>query len=259
MSEKGIDGTVAVVTGAASGIGRAVVLDLAEHGARVAAADIDPDGLAATAGLLEERGHKPFTGTVDVTDPARVEAFFDEAEAALGPADTVVSAAGVLATGPVADCADEDWHRMLAVNTTGVFAVGRAAARRLGPRGRGCLVTVSSNAGGVPRANMAAYAASKAAATAFTKSLGLELAPLGVRCNVVSPGSTDTPMLRAMTAGTGYAPLLAGDPAAFKVGIPLGRVGTPEDVAAAVRFLASDAARHITMHELYVDGGATLR
>ncbi|WP_306369243.1 SDR family oxidoreductase [Nocardiopsis sp. CC223A] len=259
MSEKGIDGSVSVVTGAASGIGRAVALDLAERGSRVAVADIDPVGLAATADLLAERGHKPLARAVDVSDPARVEEFFDEAEADLGPVDTVVSAAGALATGPVADCADQVWHRVLAVNATGVFAVGRAAARRLGPRGRGCLVTVSSNAGGVPRAGMAAYAASKAAATAFTKSLGLELAPLGVRCNVVSPGSTDTPMLRAMTADTGYAPLLAGDPAAFKVGIPLGRVGTPQDVAAAVRFLVSDAARHITMHELYVDGGATLR
>ncbi len=259
MSEKGMHGSVAVVTGAGGGIGRAIALDLAAHGARVAAADIDPAGLAATADLLRGRGHEPLTRTLDVADPARVEEFFDHAETLLGPVDTVVPAAGTLATGPVADCSDEDWHRMLAVNTTGVFAVGRAAARRLGPRGHGSLVTVSSNAGGVPRAGMAAYAASKAAATALTKSLGLELAPLGVRCNVVSPGSTDTPMLRAMTAATGYAPLVAGDPAAFKVGIPLGRVATPQDVAAAVRFLASAAARHITMHELYVDGGATLR
>ncbi|MFD3687483.1 2,3-dihydro-2,3-dihydroxybenzoate dehydrogenase [Nocardiopsis sp. NPDC058631] len=254
-----IDGAVAVVTGAASGVGRAVAADLAAHGARIAAVDIDRRGLAETVRALESDGHKALALAADVTDSAAVDTLFDDAEAALGPVTLVVNAAGVLATGPVAACTDQEWDRMLAVNATGVFAVSRAAARRMGPRGRGALVTVASNAAGVPRANMAAYAASKAAAVALTKSLGLELAPSGVRCNVVSPGSTDTPMLQHMTAGTGYGPLVAGDPAAFKVGIPLGRVARVEDVAEAVRFLASDAARHITMHELYVDGGATLR
>lgn len=253
----GIDGAVAVVTGAASGVGRAVATDLAEHGAVIAAVDIDSGGLAETVRTLEENGHKARACSADVTDTTAVEALFDQVEALLGPVTVVVSAAGALATGPVADCADHDWHRMIAVNATGVFAVGRAAARRMGPRGQGTLVTVASNAAGVPRSGMAAYAASKAAAVALTKSLGLELAPLGVRCNVVSPGSTDTPMLRTMTADP--QALVAGDPEHFKVGIPLGRLGRPEDVAAAVRFLASDAARHITMHELYVDGGATLR
>ena len=253
----GIDGAVAVVTGAASGVGRAVAADLAAQGARVAAVDVAPDGLAETVRMLEAEGHKAHALTADVTEAARVEGLFDEAETLLGPVTTVVSAAGTLTTGPVADCADHDWHRMMAVNATGVFNVGRAAARRMGPRGHGHLVTIASNAAGVPRSGMAAYAASKAAAVAFTKSLGLELAPLGVRCNVVSPGSTDTPMLRAMAPDP--EALVNGDPEHFKVGIPVGRLGQPEDVAAAVRFLVSDAARHITMHELYVDGGATLR
>ncbi|PWV47936.1 SDR family oxidoreductase [Nocardiopsis sp. L17-MgMaSL7] len=250
----GIDGAVAVVTGAASGVGRAVALDLARHGARIAAVDIDPEGLAQTVRSLEGGG---LALAGDVTDTGGVEALFDQVEAELGPVALVVNAAGTLATGPLAECSDQDWHRMLAVNATGVLVIGREVARRMGPRGRGSLITVASNAAGVPRANMAAYAATKAAAVALTKSLGLELAPLGVRCNVVSPGSTDTPMLRAMTPDP--QALVTGDPAHFKVGIPLGRLGQPEDVAAAVRFLASDAARHITMHELYVDGGATLR
>lgn len=249
----GIDGAVVVVTGAASGVGRAVAVDLAEHGARVAAADVDSAGLTETVRLLD--GARAFTA--DVTDTAAVEALFDRVETELGSVTITVNAAGTLSTGPLTDCTDHDWHRMIAVNTTGVFAVARAAARRMGPRGRGSLVTIASNAAGVPRANMAAYAASKAAAVALTKSLGLELAPRGVRCNVVSPGSTDTPMLRAMTDD--IQALITGDPANFKVGIPLGRLGRPEDVAAAVRFLVSDAARHITMHELHVDGGAALR
>ncbi|MEU3019086.1 2,3-dihydro-2,3-dihydroxybenzoate dehydrogenase [Nocardiopsis sp. NPDC007018] len=253
----GITGAVAVVTGAASGVGRAVAADLAARGARVAAVDVDRDGLAGTVRAVEDDGHTVRTLVADVTDTVRVESLFDEVEAELGPVDTVVNAAGTLSTGPLADCTDQDWNRMIAVNATGVFAVGRAVARRMGPRGRGTLVTIASNAAGVPRSGMAAYAASKAAAVALTKSLGLELAPLGVRCNVVSPGSTDTPMLRAMTGDT--QALVTGDPERFKVGIPLGRLGQTEDVAAAVRFLVSDAARHITMHELYVDGGAALR
>jgi 2,3-dihydro-2,3-dihydroxybenzoate dehydrogenase len=106
---------------------------------------------------------------------------------------------------------------------------------------------------------MAAYAASKAAAVMFTKCLGLELAGDGIRCNVVAPGSTDTPMLRGMWAdGDGAATVLAGSPGAYRVGVPLGRIGAAEDVADAVLFLASDLARHITMHDLYVDGGAAL-
>ncbi|MGH3239893.1 MAG: SDR family oxidoreductase, partial [Spirillospora sp.] len=109
--------------------------------------------------------------------------------------------------------------------------------------------------GGVPRGGMAAYAASKAAAAHLTRCLGLEMAPHGVRCNIVSPGSTDTPMLRALGAGD----VIAGDAAAFRTGIPLGRIAAPADIAEAVLFLLSERARHITMHELYVDGGAALR
>jgi 2,3-dihydro-2,3-dihydroxybenzoate dehydrogenase len=129
------------------------------------------------------------------------------------------------------------------------------------PRRRGSIVTVSSNAAGVPRAGMAAYGASKAAATMYTKALGLELAEFGIRANVVAPGTTRTPMLAPLGAGVDEvaAAAVVGDPLRFKVGIPLGRVAEPDDIASAVAFLASDAARHITLAELYVDGGATLR
>jgi 2,3-dihydro-2,3-dihydroxybenzoate dehydrogenase len=125
------------------------------------------------------------------------------------------------------------------------------------PRGAGAIITVSSNAGGVPRTNMAAYAASKAAATMFTRCLGLELARSGIRCNVVSPGSTGTAMQQVL--GAAPEAVIAGDPGSYRVGIPLGRIADPADIADAVVFLASDQARHITMQDLYVDGGATLR
>ena len=125
-------------------------------------------------------------------------------------------------------------------------------------RGRGAIVTIGSNAGGVPRMNLAAYAASKAAAAHFMRCLGLELAGQGVRCNVVSPGSTDTGMLRELMGEAATRDVVQGLPDQFRVGIPLRRIAEPADVAAAVSFLVSDAARHITLQDLYVDGGAGL-
>lgn len=126
-------------------------------------------------------------------------------------------------------------------------------------RRAGTIVTVSSNAAFVPRVGMAAYASSKAAATAFTKCLGLELAEFGIRCNVVSPGSTDTPMLRGMwKTDSDRSVTIDGSLGSYRAGIPLGKLARPEDVADAVAFLVSDRAGHITMHDMCVDGGATL-
>ncbi|HLL69416.1 MAG TPA: 2,3-dihydro-2,3-dihydroxybenzoate dehydrogenase [Micromonosporaceae bacterium] len=249
----GIADRVALVTGAARGIGAAVAHSLSDLGARVACVDIDAEALRETGA-----GH-PYPA--DVTDAAAVERVLTAVEADLGPIDIAVNVAGILRTGDALATADDDWAALFAVNTTGVFHVSRFAARRMVPRRRGVIVTVGSNAAGVPRAGMAAYAASKAAAAHFTRSLGLELAPHGIRCNVVAPGSTDTDMQRAMwtPGGPGAEGVIAGDPAAFKVGIPLGRIAAAEDIADAVTFLVSDRARHITLHDLYVDGGATLR
>jgi 2,3-dihydro-2,3-dihydroxybenzoate dehydrogenase len=195
----------------------------------------------------------------DVTSAAEVEQTVDRVEAELGPITVLAKVAGVLRTGEVVGFTDEDWADTFAVNCGGVFHTSRAVARWMVRRRAGAIVTVSSNAAGIPRSGMAAYAASKAAATHFTKSLGLELAPHGIRCNVVAPGSTDTPMQRALWTGDGPSEVIAGDPHTFRTGIPLGRLAEPGDIADAVLFLASDRARHITMHDLYVDGGATLR
>ncbi len=251
---------VALVTGAAGGIGAAVVRLLAERGALVAAADRDADRLAELTGKLTAEGLTVAAVPLDVTDSASVEAAVDTAERVLGPIDHLVNNAGVLRLGEVRDLTDEDWRTTFAINAEGVFRVSRTVVHRMIPRRRGAIVTVASNAGLVPRAEMAAYAASKAAATHFTKSLGLEVARYGIRCNVVAPGSTDTPMLSAMWADgdDGRAATVAGSPAAYKVGIPLGKLARPEDVAHAVAFLLSDEAGHITLHDLAVDGGAGL-
>jgi len=247
---EGIEGKVALVTGGARGIGAAVVDGLAEAGAIVAAVD-----------LVEGASRDGVTSFIaDVGDPAAVARVVDEVERELGPVGIGASVAGVLKPGSVCDTSDEDWAATFAVNSTGVFTVLREISRRMLPRRSGVLVTVGSNAAGVPRSGMAAYAASKAAATMLTRCLGLELAGSGIRCNIVSPGSTDTDMQRLLwTDENGADRVIAGNPEQYRVGIPLGRIAEPADIADAVLFLASDRARHITMQNLYVDGGATLR
>lgn len=255
---------VALVTGAAGGIGAAVVARLRRDGRTVV-------GLDRVAGADLR---------IDVTDRAAVDAVIAEIEEEHAGIDVLVNAAGILRTGSDLEADPEDLPEMLAVNVLGVATVSRAVGARMARRGQGAIVTVSSNAGATARADMVGYGASKAAVAQYTIGLGLELAADGVRCNVVAPGSTRTPMLVAAGDRTSAAPrgavlpaggnpeedaraaraveaAIAGDAARFRNGIPLGRVADPEDIAAAVAFLVSDDARHITMQTLTVDGGAT--
>lgn len=249
---------VALVTGAAQGIGAAVARALADTGT-VVAVDRKPEGLDAVVSGLRARGARAEGFVLDVSDAAAVETVVERVEREVGAITTLVNVAGILRMAPVVDMEDSDWTATFAVNTHGVFHMSRAVARRMVPRQTGAIVTVGSNAASVPRMRMAAYAASKAASTMFTKCLGLELAQYGIRCNVVSPGSTDTEMQRALwTDEHGPRAVIAGAPETFRVGIPLRRIATPEDIAEAVSFLVSERARHITLHDLCVDGGATL-
>ncbi|MVN88736.1 2,3-dihydro-2,3-dihydroxybenzoate dehydrogenase [Deinococcus sp. HMF7620] len=244
-----LPGRVALVTGAAQGIGAAVAQALAAQGVTVMATDLQP--VAPGAGL--------HPAVLDVTDPAAVERVVAATEEDLGPIDYLVNVAGILRLGPLTALSTEDWTQTLAVNTTGPFLLARAVGARMQARRRGAIVTVGSNAAHLARTGMGAYAASKAATTHLMRCLGLELAPYGVRCNVVSPGSTDTAMQRQLwTDDTGPARVIAGDPASFRPGIPLGRLAQPEDIAQTVLFLLSEGARHVTMGHLTVDGGATL-
>ncbi|MFG2877648.1 2,3-dihydro-2,3-dihydroxybenzoate dehydrogenase [Streptomyces sp. NPDC048337] len=254
-----MEGNTAIVTGAAGGIGEAVVRNLGERGVRVAAVDRDADRLEETVRRLVSAGLTVEAFPADVTSAEAVEAMVEAVEHRLGPVEYLVNAAGVLRLGEARKLTDEDWADTFAVNTTGVFHVSRAVVNRMVDRTRGAIVTVASNAAGTPRTDMAAYAASKAAATMFTKCLGLEVARYGIRCNVVAPGSTDTPMLSSMWRDeTGLRQTLQGRPEAYRVGIPLGRVASPDTVAESVVFLLSDQASHITLHALTVDGGASL-
>jgi 2,3-dihydro-2,3-dihydroxybenzoate dehydrogenase len=249
-----------IVTGAAGGIGSAVARTLAWQGAPVAVVDLDGAGVDREVAALRAAGGTARGYVVDVRDAGAVEGAVKLIEEELGPVGVLANVAGILRTGPVTQSSDADWYEVFAVNLHGVVHWCRAVARRMVPRRAGCIVTVGSNAAGVPRMDMAAYASSKAAVAHFMRCLGLEVAGYGIRCNVVAPGSTDTPMQRSMwTVESGAAEVLRGSLTRYKVGIPLGRLAEPADIADAVAFLASDRARHITMQELYVDGGAALR
>jgi 2,3-dihydro-2,3-dihydroxybenzoate dehydrogenase len=251
-----MQGKIAVVSGAAQGIGAAVAEALIDRGVTVAALDVLADPLTQAAGRHPGRLH-PYP--VDLRSGAAVEGAVEMIETDLGPIDMLVNVAGILRMGSVVELSDEDWEATFAVNTHGVFHLSRAVARRMIPRARGSIVTIGSNAAGIPRMRMAAYAASKAASCHFTKCLGLELAEHGIRCNIVSPGSTDTAMQRQLWSSEDDAQkVIEGSLAGYRTGIPLRRIARPEDIAAAVIFLLGDDARHITLHDLCVDGGATL-
>lgn len=259
MFEKEFSGKVVLVTGAASGIGRGVAHRLAELGAIVAAVDRDAAGLAEVVKEITGTGANANAVPADVSSSAEVEAAIESVETRFGPVEYLVNAAGILRMNTALELTDEDWKQTFAVNAEGVFYVSRGVGRRMASRGHGSIVTVASNAARVPRAHMAAYGASKAASASFTKTLALELASSGIRCNVVEPGSTDTPMLRSMwTDDEGPKHTLAGNASEYRLGIPLGKLAQTSDIADAVVFLLSGMAGHITMHELCVDGGAVL-
>ncbi len=232
----GVTGRHVLVTGAAGGIGGAVVVALESVGAQVSAWDqAGVDGVRA----------------VDVRDQDVVREAWRATEAAGGTIELLVHAAGVMS---------DDWDVCMAVNAGGVRNTLDVATSAMIDRGTaGSIVVLSSNAAAIPRTAMAEYAASKAAATSYTRSVGLAVAGHGIRVNVVSPGSTLTPMLTGMwTSDTDRERVLTGTPEQFRLGIPLGRIADPADIASTAVFLLSDAARHITMHDLRVDGGATL-
>lgn len=253
MRLTGFAGATALVTGAAGGIGGAVARALAEAGTRVLATD--------TAAALARLGPPPVAGVdwhaLDLRDADGLARLI----AGAGPLRLAVHAAAILERGALLDMPPDVWARLVEVNLTGSFTVLTAAGRAIAAAGGGAMVVVGSNAGGVPRLEIGGYGATKAGVAMLARALGLELAPLGVRVNIVAPGSTLTPMQTALWPDpeAGAAQVIAGDAARFRAGIPLGKLARPEDIAAACLFLLSDQAGHVTMADLYVDGGGTLR
>ncbi|QSE73350.1 2,3-dihydro-2,3-dihydroxybenzoate dehydrogenase [Aeromonas media] len=236
------------VTGAGRGIGREVATQFVAAGAIVVGLDL----------AFPEADYPYATRLLDIGDSKAVNACC-AALLADGGLDVLVNGAGVLRLGPTDALSDDDWHDCMTVNASGVFYLLRALVPHFKGQQRGAIVTIGSNAAHVPRMQMAAYCASKAAVTSLTQTVGLELAPFGVRVNLVSPGSTDTEMLRGMLPSEeAMARTIKGLPDQFKLGIPLNKIATPREIANTVLFLASSLASHITLQDLVVDGGATL-
>lgn len=250
-----LQGKVAFVTGAAGGIGKDIVKELVRAGVKVAAVDREESSLSK----LRDIGEGVQVYPLDITNEQAIESIVSLVEEGLGPIDMLVNVAGMLHLDKVETMKKSDWDETFAVNSTGVFLVSRVVSQKMIHRKSGSIVTVSSNAARMPRVSMAAYAASKAAATQFTKCLGLELASHNIRCNVVSPGSTETEMLKQLWKDeSGAEVTIAGTMEDYKVGIPLQKLGQPQDVSGMILFLLSERSSHITMQDICVDGGATL-
>jgi NAD(P)-dependent dehydrogenase (short-subunit alcohol dehydrogenase family) len=242
---------VAVVTGASSGIGRATALRLAQDGAAVALVALPGEALEDAAGQCRDRGATALAIAADVGDPAEVVAAFDHAET-LGPVSAVFSNAGISVVAPAATMTDDDWLRQLQVNLSGCFYVSREAARRMLPARSGAIVTTGSELGLLGQSGYVGYTATKGGVLAMTRALAAELAPHGIRVNSVSPGETETPMLMAEFA---ESPDPGAERAANEATIPLGRIGQPDEIAAAVAFLLSDSASYVHGSVLFADGG----
>ena len=238
---------VAVITGSSRGIGRAVAMELAGNGYAVCVNYLqhreDAESLVAQ---LREQGREVIAVQADVADSQAVENMVRQAEHALGPITLLVNNAGISWQGLFQDTDDEIWDRILAVNLTGTRNAARAVLPRMISEKTGCIINISSMWGLRGASCEVAYACSKAAVIALTRSLALEVAPSGIRVNCVAPGCIETDMVRVL--GPETREMLVEE-------TPLGRLGTPEDIAHAVAFLASEKASFLTGQVLSADGG----
>ncbi len=242
---------VGLITGAASGIGRATARTLAERGGAVVAADVNRVGAEETAAMIRSAGGRAEAVACDVTRAEDVEGAVSLARCAFGRLDVVINCAGILRVALLEDTSEKEWKEVLAVDLTGAFLLTRTALRALREQGGGAIVHIASRAALRAKEGHGAYSAAKAGILQLTQMAAVEGARHGIRVNCVCPGFIDTPMTRG-----GYE--IDAAIAAWKEICPLGRVGTPEDVARAMLFLASDDAGFITGVALPVDGGRTI-
>jgi len=246
-------GRVAVVTGAASGMGLAIARHLAARSDRIGLLDLQGAAALRAAQDLREAGASAIAVEVDVTDRGAVDAALDKVRAELGPIEIMVTSAGLDSFESFTDITLESWERILAINLTGTFHCLQAAVPDMLEARWGRMVTISSSSAQSGAVRMAHYVASKGGVIGLTKALALELAPYGITVNNIPPGLIDTPMARRAEA--------AGDLVKLeKLGarLPVGRAGTPEDVAATCGFLCSDEAAFITGQVVGVNGGMVL-
>lgn len=243
----GLKDRVCVVTGAGSGIGRAVALGMAEAGASVVLLDRDGESCRAAAEALRPTGARTLALACDIASLESI-ATAERASRALGPCDVLVNNAGILSPGSLATITLEEWNRLLSVNLTGYLLCAQAFGKAMVERGRGAIVHTASIAGSNAQAFSGAYSVSKAGVLMLSRQIAVEWGPHGVRSNVLSPGLVRTPMSEGFYQAPGVAERRAA-------AIPTGRVGTPEDIAQVVLFLASDRAGYVNGQEIVVDGG----
>lgn len=245
-------GRAAIVTGAGSGIGRATAMALAGADARVLIADIHAEGAEETVAQIRKAGGTAVAFKCDVSDPDRVVAMIDRCELEFGGVDVLVNNAGIGVAAAIVETSVADFDRIMAVNVRGVFLGIRAVIPRMLLRGGGIIVNVASVVAVRAVRDRAAYIASKGAVLALTKAVALDHMTQGIRCNAVAPGVVDSPWFASILAD-------APDPAAARDAMrtrqPLGRMGHPEEIAAAIMYLCSDEARLVNGACIFVDGG----
>ena len=243
------EGKVAVVTGAARGIGQAIAQRLAQEGADVVICDLQAEWLAETAGIVEGLGRKALPLAVDVGDSEAVNACINEVVMVFGKVDIMVNNAGITKDTLLVRMSDDDWDAVLRVNLKGTFLFSRAVAKHMMKQRSGAIVNIASISGVIGTAGQANYAASKAGVIALTKSTANELAARGVRANAIAPGFISSKMTDALSEDVRKQYLSR---------IPLGRFGTVEDIANAVVFLASEQSSYMTGQTLHVNGGMVM-
>jgi NAD(P)-dependent dehydrogenase (short-subunit alcohol dehydrogenase family) len=244
----GLSGRACVVTGGGGGIGRAVAVNLARAGARVAAIDRDERGLEVTQAALRELGSGHLVTRCDTTSVESVSAACETTEKSLGPCSVLVNTAAVLRPGGLDELSLAEWNGVLAINLTGYFLCAQIFGRPMRKRGRGSLIHIASIAASHAQGKSGAYSVSKAGVVMLSRQLASEWGPMGVRSNVVSPGMVITPMSQAFYDTPGVTERRTAV-------TPLRRIGMPQDIADAVLFLASDRSSYVNGDEITVDGG----
>jgi 3-oxoacyl-[acyl-carrier protein] reductase len=247
-----LDGRVAFITGAGRGIGAATALRLAEDGARVVLADIDPEGCKQVAAQIEQAGSQALAVSCNVADSAAVAAAVQQAVDTFGRLDILVNNAGVLRDNLLFKMSDDDWETVMNVHLKGAFLCSRAAQAHMVKQKYGRIISLSSTSALGNRGQIN-YSTAKAGLQGLTKTLAIELGPFGVTANAVAPGFIDTEMTRATARRQGHDPDQVIEMASKT--IPVRRVGQPRDVANVINFLASEESGYVTGQIIYVAGG----
>lgn len=241
-----LNNKIALVTGAAQGIGRDIALALANDGADVAICDVNMEAAQKTAADIEAKGRKSLALKTNVASSAEVNAMVDQVIEKFGRIDILVNNAGITRDGLILRMKDEDWDLVLSINLKGAFLCAKAGLKYMTKQRSGTIINIASIVGAMGNAGQANYVASKAGLIGLTKTIAREYANRGVTANAVAPGFIDTAMTQALSDNVRTE--LAKQ-------IPMGKLGTPEDVANAVRFLASPSASYITGQVIHVNGG----